>query len=296
MSNGWSAFVIVLVVGNILGMVWLLFATSKPSDLKDTDTTGHIWDGIEELNNPLPRWWLRLFVITIIFSIAYLYLYPGLGNFKGSKGWSQLGQYQAARNENWERQAAYFGDLINLSVAELASNKAAMSTAARLFAHNCATCHGSDAGGAKGFPNLRDDDWLYGDSPETIVQSITNGRAGVMPNLGLPGKNVVVLSEYVRHLSGQEVTPFVKEVGPERFAVCVACHGADGKGNQALGAPNLTDQIWLHGSSSAEIQQVLRNGVQGNMPSFAELLSETEIKMLAAYILSINPQAQALSE
>lgn len=288
MSSFWSVFIIVLVVGNILGMVWLLFATSKPNDLEDHDTTGHTWDGIEELNNPLPRWWLGLFVITIIFSVVYLYLYPGLGNFEGSQNWSQIGQYENELAENRAKQDAYFGDLINLDVDELAHNDKAMGTASRLFANNCATCHGSDAGGAIGFPSLRDADWLYGGDAETIIQSISKGRAGVMPKLNLPAAHVDVLTEYVRYLSGQEVSGWVKEVGPTRFGICAACHGADGTGNQALGAPNLTDEIWLHGKARNQIRAVIEGGVQANMPSFSNSLSDVEIKLLAAYLRSFQ--------
>lgn len=288
MSNAWSVFIIVLVVGNILAMVWLLLATSKPNDLADTDTTGHTWDDIQELNNPLPRWWLGLFIITIIFGCVYLYLYPGLGNFSGSKEWSQISQFESDREANRQKQNQYFGALTDLPIEELVNNEKAMLTAGRLFANNCSTCHGADGGGAKGFPNLRDNDWLYGNNPEKIVETITNGRAGAMPNLQLSDANIVLLSEYVRYLSGQETTDHVKQVGPKRFAICAGCHGQDGKGNQVLGAPNLTDDTWLHGSSTAEIQTVLRNGVNGNMPSFSSLLGKTEIKLLAAYVISLS--------
>ncbi|MCL4136901.1 UNVERIFIED_CONTAM: hypothetical protein GTU68_003740 [Idotea baltica] len=276
-------------------MAWLLLATNKPNDLEDTDTTGHKWDGIEELNNPLPRWWLGLFIITIIFAVGYLYLYPGLGNFAGSKQWTQVGEFQQGLEANRQKQAEYLGELANLPIEELAQNSKAMDTAGRLFANNCSTCHGADARGAKGFPNLRDDDWLYGFSPDKLVETITNGRAGIMPNLALSDANVAVLSEYVRSLAGAEVSDHVMTAGPTRFMVCAACHGADGKGNQTLGAPNLTDDIWLHGSSSTEIQAILRNGLNGNMPSFSSLLGETEIKLLAAYVFSFHDETQVSS-
>lgn len=296
MSNAWSILIIVLAIGNILGIAWLLLATSKPNDLADTDTTGHKWDDIEELNNPLPRWWFGLFIITILFAGAYLYLYPGLGSFTGSKNWTQLGQYEQDIEENRQKQKTYLGELSELPVEQLAQNSNAMETAGRLFANNCSTCHGADARGAKGFPNLRDDDWLYGFSSEKLVETITNGRAGVMPNLQLSEANVAVLSEYVRSLSGAEVTEHVKEVGPTRFAICAACHGIDAKGNQALGAPDLTDNISLHGSSSTDIQTVLRNGYNSNMPSFSSLLGTTEIKLLAAYVYSFHSDSQAVIE
>ena len=288
MTNGWSWYVIALVVLNILAMVWLLIATSKGNDIAESDTTGHKWDGIEELNNPLPRWWLGLFIITIIFAGIYLYIYPGLGNYQGSLGWSQTSQFDDAMAANRLKQDAYFAGLVDLDIPALATNDKAMDTAERLFLNNCATCHGSDAHGAKGFPNLTDEDWLYGNNAETIVQTLTNGRAGVMPNLAISETNISVLAHYVKGLAGEQATEFVMEKGRTLFGVCAACHGPQGRGNQQLGAPNLTDNIWLHGSSITDISAVLRNGKQGNMPSFKSLLSENEIKLLAAYVYSFR--------
>lgn len=289
MTSFWSTFIIVLVVGNILAMAWLLFATSRSNEINEADTTGHKWDDIEELNNPLPRWWLGLFVITIIFSGVYLYLYPGLGSYPGSLGWSQTSAYSEALNANTETQSKFFAEFIHLDIPALAANDKAMQTGERLFANNCSTCHGSGGRGAKGFPNLTDDDWLYGNSPQAILTSIESGRAGIMPNLNLKDVDIAVLAQYVQHLSGKEgITQHVIESGPARFAVCTACHGSDGKGNQALGAPNLTDNIWLHGSRTSDIEYILRNGKQGNMPSFSNALSENEIKLLAAYVVSLS--------
>lgn len=293
MSNFWSVFIIVLVIGNILAMGWLLIATSRNKHGSESDTTGHQWDGIEELNNPLPRWWLWLFILTIIYSLVYLYFYPGLGSFKGSLGWTQESQYEQALEENRAKQSAFFSEFEGLSVDELANQAKAMRTGERLFANNCATCHGSDGRGAKGFPNLTDNDWLYGGDAESILTTLKNGRAGVMPNLALSEAHIAVLAEYVQYLAGAEVTDFVKETGAQRFAVCASCHGADGKGNQALGAPNLTDNVWLHGSTNAEIEAILRHGKQGNMPSFSQILSPDEIKLLAAYVLSIGKSNQS---
>lgn len=295
MSSFWSTFIIVLVVGNILAMVWLLIATGRDNDIDQADTTGHKWDDIEELNNPLPRWWLGLFIITIIFSGFYLYLYPGLGSYQGSLGWSQTAQFEAARSDNEAKQANYFSAFADLDIESLASNQAAMATGARLFATNCSTCHGSDGRGAKGFPNLTDDDWLYGGDPEAIQTSIEKGRAGVMPNLNLPRTHVATLAHYVKYLAGGDASDFSVETGKQRFAICASCHGADGKGNQALGAPNLTDDVWLHGSSIVEIEEILMNGKIGNMPSFSSLLNDNEIKLLTAYVYSLNQQANTLS-
>lgn len=289
LSNAWSWFVIILAIGNILAMFWLLMATSKVETGEEGDTTGHKWDDIEELNNPLPRWWLWLFILTIIFSLVYLYLYPGLGNYKGSLNWTQVGEFQDAREVNTTKQNAYFAEFVDQSIVDLAKNEKAMETGKRLFLNNCATCHGSAGQGAKGFPNLSDNDWLYGNEPDTILASITNGRAGIMPNLGLTKRNLAILPHYLRHISGlEEANEYVVKEGKAMFAVCAACHGADGAGNQALGAPNLTDSIWLHGSSVSEIETILANGKQGNMPSFKQLLTENEIKILAAYVLSMG--------
>lgn len=295
MSNSWSIYIIVLAVGNIVAMLWLLLATSKNKGGEESDTTGHKWDGIEELNNPLPRWWFGLFILTIVYSVAYLYFYPGLGSYKGSLEWTQINQFEAAVAENRAKQSAFFAEFKGLDIPALAKNEKAMRTGERLFANNCATCHGSDAGGAKGFPNLRDNDWLYGGDPQSILTSLQGGRAGVMPNLNLSESHVAVLAEYVQFLAGKEVTEFVQQKGRERFVVCASCHGPEGKGNQQLGAPNLTDSIWLHGSSTPEIEHILRNGVQGNMPSFSSLLSADEIRLLAAYVLSLGDDSVAHS-
>ena len=220
--------------------------------------------------------------------MIYLYLYPGLGNYAGSLNWTQVGQFNEGLEENRIKQNAFFSEFEELDTPALAQNTKAMGTAERLFLNNCATCHGSDAKGAKGFPNLADNDWLYGGSPAVIMQSIQNGRAGVMPDLGLSPKNAALLAYYVQGLAGAEVTEHVQEKGKTLFAVCAACHGADGSGNQALGAPNLTDNIWLHGSRLPEIEAILLNGKQGNMPGFDTLLNENEIKLLTAYVYSLR--------
>ena len=290
MSDFWSVFVIVLVVGNILGMVWLLMATSRSNDLDDKATTGHKWDGIEELNNPLPRWWLGLFIITIVFGVAYLYVYPGLGSYEGQFGWTQKQAYEQAKAANEAKREAFYAEFADIEIPALAKSERAMTAAERLFANNCATCHGSDGGGAKGFPNLTDADWLYANDPVSLVSTLVNGRAGVMPNLNLSDADVAILSYYVKHLAGEEGSEHVQREGQKRFATCAACHGADGKGNKALGAPNLTDDIWLHGGRIADIETILRNGKQGNMPSFRSTLTDPEINLLAAYVLSISAQ------
>ena len=290
LTDNWSWYIIALAVLNILAMAWLLLATGKKNDISESDTTGHKWDGIEELNNPLPKWWLGLFIITILFSGLYLVLYPGLGNFKGILGWSQIGQYEEALKQNRAKQDAFFAEFVDLDIPALAENDKAMGTAERLFLNNCATCHGSDAHGAKGFPNLSDADWLYGGDAGTIQETITNGRAGVMPNIGVAAEDATILAYYAKGLAGEEVSDHVQKIGKDLFTVCAACHGPDGKGNQAIGAPNLSDDIWLHGSTIAEIETTILNGKQGNMPSFISLLSANEIKLLSAYVYSLRSE------
>lgn len=299
MSSFWSLFIIVLVVGNIAGMLWLLFATAKkiPGERQEenqpVETTGHEWDGITELNNPLPRWWLWLFLLTVVFSVVYLVLYPGLGAWAGTLGWSQTGQHQAEIESVNARQEVYFAEYRQQDIPQLAKNDAAMQTAGRLYANNCAICHGSDAQGAPGFPNLADDDWLYGGSPEQIQHSIANGRSGVMPAMGgaVGEKGVYELSHYLISLSRGSKDTMAIEAGQKRFAMtCAACHGADAKGNQALGAPDLTDDTWLHGRSLSQIQMVIREGRTGNMPAHQDLLGDDKVRLLAAYVYSLSQE------
>ncbi len=293
MTNAWSIFIIVLVIGNIIGLVWLLFATNRPNGIQNDKTMGHEWDGIAELNKPLPRWWLWLFILSVVFALAYLYLYPGLGNYSGHLGWTQMREYEQAKAANIEKQKVHFSAFAELDIEQLANNSSAMQTAGRLFANNCATCHGSDAGGARGFPDLTDNDWLFGNSAEQIQQSIAEGRNGNMPNLGLNDLKVGLLANYVANLSGRKVTAHSKIEGKKHFAICTGCHGHNGEGNQLLGAPNLTDNIWLHGDSIADIKHTLRNGRQSRMPAFKTLLSDDEIRLLSAYVLSFSVVRQA---
>lgn len=289
MSDGWSWYIIILVVGNIIGVSWLLFATGRPSDKQEDSTTGHVWDEtLEEYNNPLPRWWIWLFCITIVFALIYLYWYPGLGNYKGALKWTQMSQFEDAREDMIDRQKLAFEKFADLDLAELSKNEKAMGTASRLFSNNCASCHGSAAQGAKGFPNLTDNDWLYGGSPEQIEHSIVKGRAGVMPQLGLSDEQIVSVSNYVLTLSGREADAAEAKKGEALFPTCIACHGPDAKGMAVLGAPNLTDDIWLHGSELADIQSVIREGRQGQMPAHEELLTKAETRLLTAYVMSLS--------
>jgi cytochrome c oxidase cbb3-type subunit 3 len=291
MTTGWSLFVIILTVLNILACLWLLRWTSKPRTATEKigggADTGHVWDkDLREYNNPLPRWWLWVFYITVAFGLIYLALYPGLGNFGGVKGWTQSGQYQQERAAVEARAAQLLAPLAALPVAELVNNEQAMSTAHNLFQQNCAQCHGSDGGGAVGFPNLRDASWQWGSDADSVVATIAAGRIAAMPPWGavLGDQGVTEVVAYVQQLSGQQADATLAAAGETRFQqVCSACHGMDGKGNPLLGAPNLTDQIWLYGGDAATLRQTLVNGRNGQMPAWGDKLGEQRVKLLAAY-------------
>jgi cytochrome c oxidase cbb3-type subunit 3 len=294
MGNGISLFVIVVTLANIAGCLWLIWWTSRrnPHDASGSNTTGHVWDeDLSEYNNPMPRWWLGLFLLTILFGFLYLVLYPGLGSFAGVNGWSQISQYEEEVRQADARTNALYAPLANLSVTELADHPKAMAAARNLFANNCSTCHGSDARGARGFPNLADDDWLWGGTPEAIEQTIRNGRIGVMPALGAALGNDATeqVIAYVLSLSGRTAPADWIEQGKQRFAtLCAACHGPDGKGNPLLGAPNLTDNVWLYGSTPASLRQTVTLGRNNAMPAHLPLLGETKVRLLAAYVYRLS--------
>jgi cytochrome c oxidase cbb3-type subunit III len=296
MSPGYHLLVIMLAIGNIVAMLWLLWWTSQRQveSPPGEATTGHAWDGdLREYNNPMPRWWLFVFLISIAFSMAYLALYPGLGNYQGTLQWTSARQHQAQQQAAEAEAQRVLAPFNKLSVDQLRKDPAALAVGRSLFASNCILCHGSDAQGATGFPNLTDQDWLWGGDAETVVATITGGRTGIMVGWrealgGDAAVNDVVA--YVLSLSGR-ASPQAGNVthGKELYAsICIACHGVDGKGNQALGAPNLTDNIWLHGSSVAAIRDVIANGRQGQMPAQGGRLSELKVRLLAAYVLSLG--------
>jgi cytochrome c oxidase cbb3-type subunit III len=295
MSSGWSLYIIIITLVNILGCLWLIIWTTKKrtGEAKQGEVTGHTWDGdLQEYNNPLPRWWLWLFIITIIFAFAYLYYYPGLGNYAGSGGWSQRAQYEEEMSAAKANYDPLFVAYAQKPIPELAKDKVAMESGHRLFLNYCAACHGSDAGGSPGFPNLTDGIWLYGGDPETIKTTILDGRMGVMPPMGA-GLNETQLNDltaYVISLSGRDASAIGNiDEGNMQFAnLCVACHGADGKGNMAAGFPNLTDNDWLYGGTPGAIKQTLTQGRNGKMPAHREFLGEEKVHLLAAYIYSLN--------
>jgi cytochrome c oxidase cbb3-type subunit 3 len=243
------------------------------------------------MNNPLPRWWLGLFIITILFGAGYLTFYPGMGNFAGTSKWSSVGAYQQQVGEQQARFEQQLASLKDHSLKELANNGNAMATARNLFGANCAGCHGSDARGAKGFPNLTDKDWLWGGEEDRLLETIAQGRHGMMPALGsvLGEQGVNEVASYVVSLSGRKAPADWVAAGQQRFAMlCVGCHGVDAKGNAALGAPNLTDDVWLHGGDFDTVRATITNGRDNQMPAHKDLLGDTKVKLLAAYVLSLG--------
>jgi cytochrome c oxidase cbb3-type subunit 3 len=290
-SSVWEIYIAVISLVSIVACgVFLKMQSVR--HVTEADTTGHVWDeDLSEYNNPLPRWWAWLFYITIFFSLGYLVLYPGLGIWGGSLGWTQLKQLE---EENARAQAAY-GPLYERygaqEVAEVAKVPAALAIGQKLFLNHCAQCHASDAGGSRGFPSLADRDWLWGGTPEAIKTSIADGRTGVMPPFGpaLGEQGVKDAAHYVMSLSGGAHDSIRAARGKEKFVqLCAVCHGADGKGNQQLGAPNLTDGIWLHGSGEAAIAETVTRGRSNQMPAHKELLTPAKIHLLAAYVYSLS--------
>jgi len=302
MTSFWSWYVTLLSLGTIAALVWLLLATRKGQRPDSTEeTVGHSYDGIEEYDNPLPRWWFMLFVGTVIFALGYLY--PGLGNWKGilpgyEGGWTQVKEWQREMDKADEQYGPLFAKYAAMPVEEVAKDAQALKMGGRLFASNCSVCHGSDAKGAYGFPNLTDNDWLWGGEPETIKTTILHGRQAAMPAwrdvIGEEGiRNV---AGYVRSLSGRDTPEGISvdiEQGQKIFATnCVVCHGPEAKGVAAMGAPNLTDNVWLYGSSFAQIQQTLRYGRNGRMPAQEAILGNDKVHLLAAYVYSLSQQPE----
>ncbi|HTU67597.1 MAG TPA: cytochrome-c oxidase, cbb3-type subunit III [Steroidobacteraceae bacterium] len=301
MTDSHAIFIVVLTLANIGGALWLLWWTrrSRGEAAGSAATTGHVWDeDLTELNNPLPRWWLWLFIITVAFAGVYLVLYPGLGSWGGTLGWSSRQEHATQSRQNAARIERTLAPFAARDVAGLVRDPAAMTIGRNLFLNNCAACHGSDGGGAPGFPNLTDRDWLYGGDADTVFASIANGRNGVMPAWGgiLGERGVTDVLDYVFSLQGHELDAGDVRAGGQKFAeLCSACHGADARGNPVLGAPNLTDGTWLHGGAPATVRQTIEQGRNGTMPPHLARLGETRVKLLAAYVLSLGaaqePQA-----
>jgi cytochrome c oxidase cbb3-type subunit 3 len=293
---GWAWFVAGTTVLSLIFCLFLLAIAARRRVMSDDNTTGHVWDeDLREMNNPLPRWWMWLFVITVVFSAIYLAFYPGLGTNPGTLNWTSVGQFEAEQKKAVAAMAPVYAKYTPMNAEELARDELAMGIGQRLFLNNCAQCHGSDARGSKGFPNLTDADWLGAVSHDYVKQVITQGRVGMMPALAAAvgsAADVSNLANYVLSLSGGAHNSAAAQLGQAKFATCAACHGGDGKGNAALGAPNLTDKIWLHGYGEQAIVDIINQGINNVMPAQGKLLTPEQVHVLGAYVLSLSQGAR----
>jgi cytochrome c oxidase cbb3-type subunit 3 len=301
-NSFWDLYITVLTLLSITGCGLLLWSQSryklKLTAAKDggapdaVGTTGHVWDeDLTELNTPMPRWWMWLFYITIVFALAYLVLYPGLGSYAGKLGWKSSAAYQAELKQAEADYGPLFAKYAGQDLKAVAADPQAHAIGERLFMTYCAQCHGSDARGTKGYPDLTDNDWLYGGAPSVIKATIMRGRNGQMPAMGAAlgtDKDVSDMAHYVLSLSGQKADPIKVVFGKSRFGACMGCHGAGGLGNQAVGAPNLADNIWLHGGSVESVMETIAKGRTSTMPPFGDFLGEPKVHVLAAYVWSLS--------
>lgn len=315
----WNIWIIVPTLFVIACCFFILRACSQNNTgIEEGESMGHSFDGIEELNNPLPKWWAYMFYTSIVFGLIYLALYPGLGTYKGLFGWTSSNQsigreegikldsikaIETAKAENrlsqYDREVAsadekygpIFAAYLATPLEDLVKDKEALKVGGRLFLQNCAQCHGSDARGSTGFPNLTDNDWLYGGDPASIKATLMHGRNGVMPAwkdiLG-GDQGVKEMTSYVLQLSGRRVNAIEAQAGAEKFALCAACHGPEGKGIQAMGAPNLTDKVWLYGGSRKAVEDTIANGRNGVMPAWSKVLGEDKVHLISAFVYSLS--------
>ena len=301
-TDFWGYYIGAIALAGIVWCVWLLFSqraflkSSKAAPGGEVDDTGHVWDGdLRELNNPLPRWWMWMYLLSCVFALGYLVLYPGLGKVQGWLGWSSTGALAAQQDQLREQVQPLYARFEDMEIPAIADDAQAREIGQRLFLNNCAQCHGSDARGSKGFPNLADGDWLYGSSPDIIRESIAKGRHGIMPPFGeqLDSRAVGDVTQYVRSLSGLAADPIKAARGRADFrANCAACHGVEGKGNPLLGAPNLTDKVWLYGSSAAVIAETITKGRDNQMPAHEDVFTPQQIRLLTAYVWGLTRPAE----
>ena len=289
-SNFWSVYIAGITILSVVACLVLLWISGQTKAMTDSDnTTGHVWDGdLREMNNPLPRWWVGLFIITCVFALIYLYLYPGLGTYQGSLKWTQTGQFDTEVERGNEQVAPIYAAFAGKSTEALAKDPQAMAIGDRLFMNNCAQCHGSDARGSKGFPNLTDHNWTWGGAPAQIHETIAKGRTGVMTPIGAAvgsSDDVRNVANYVMSLSGGPHDSVRANLGKSKFVACAACHGADGKGNQALGAPDLTRGIFVHGPAvESHVTDMIMNGKTAVMPAWDAKFTPEQLNVLTAYV------------
>jgi cytochrome c oxidase cbb3-type subunit 3 len=292
LHSGWALFVAVVTAVSLLACLVLLAVAAKRRVMSDDNTTGHVWDvDLKEMNNRLPRWWMGLFVITVVFAAVYLAFYPGMGSAPGLLKWTSVGQYEAEQDKARAAMVPVYAKYATMTAEQLAADEKAMGIGQRLYLNNCAQCHGSDARGAKGFPNLADSDWLGGNDHDYVKKTIVEGRVGMMPPMAAAvgtAEDVKNLANYVLSLSGSAHNDVAAQLGKPKFAACAACHGPEGKGNMALGAPNLTDKVWLHGWGEQAIIKAVTQGINNPMPAQGRLLTPEQVHVLAGYVLSLS--------
>jgi cytochrome c oxidase cbb3-type subunit III len=290
MSGFWHWFIVIGTLGSLIVFAILLFGNRKTTTPTE-ETTGHVYDGIEELDNPLPLWWVWMFAGSMVFAIGYLIYYPGLGNFAGLAGWTSSGEVEAAQRSHDERFAPFYAELAALSEGELHDSRQAQQVGRRLFINHCSTCHGVNARGAFGFPDLTDGDWIWGGGFDNVATAIRNGRVAAMPpwQAALGDRGVSDVTQFVLQLAGRDHDTEAAARGDGSYRTyCVACHGPEGKGNPMLGAADLTNDIWLYGGTAEHIAHTIRHGRNGNMPAFDDVLSEAQIHVLAGYVTSLS--------
>ena len=293
-SIGWSWYIAIATILGLAACLALLLITARGKSGTTGESTGHVWDDdLRELNNPMPRWWMILFVITIVFGAGYLLLYPGLGSARGLLGWTSTGALEKEQQKSNAALSVVYAKYAATPFPDLARDKGAMAIGERLFINNCAACHGSDARGSKGFPNLTDNDWLHGGTQDDILETITHGRVGMMPPMaaavGTPA-DVSDVADYVLGLSNSPHDAAASARGAAKFVVCAACHGPDGKGNQAIGSANLTDDIWLHGRGMNAIVAMVDHGKTNVMPAQEHRLTPEQIHVVGAFVWSLSHQ------
>lgn len=298
-NDGWSIYVAAVTAAGLVFCVFLLLVASRRKVMAGDNSTGHIWDeDLKEMNNPLPRWWVGLFVLTVVFAVIYLVIYPGMGSNPGTLKWTSTGQWQAEQDKARTTMAPVYASFANLTAEQLSKNPQAMAIGERLFVNNCAQCHGADGRGSKTFPNLTDNDWLGGTGPEYIHKTIVEGRQGMMPPMaaavGTPD-DVRNVANYVLSLSNGPHNSVAAQLGKAKFAACAACHGPEGKGNQALGAPNLTDKTWLHGWGEEAIVAMVNQGKTNVMPPQGPRFTPEQVNVLTAYVWNLSQATKVAS-
>lgn len=296
MSTTLSLVLAGVVLANILGCLWLLLGTSNSSNDTEEHEDDHVWDeDIHELNNPMPRWWLGMFILSIVFALGYLVLYPGLGAWQGTLDWSGDKELQANLAVITDGRHQQLASLSAPALEQIANNPEAEAIGASVFSQYCVGCHGVNAQGAVGFPNLNDQDWLYGGDADTILSSITNGRSGGMPAFKsmMKSEEIDTVAAYIQQWP-TDPKPGAEQAGQKTYMTrCGFCHGQNGEGNPIMGAPNLRDNIWLYGGDRETLVKTITHGRSGQMPAHENLMSSEELRLVAAWVYKRSQPSKA---